>query len=331
VRGHAGADEGAFQMRLCLMIEGQEGVSWEQWMALAEVTERSGLEGLFRSDHYLSGSGRVGRGSSDAWTTLAAIAARTERIRLGTMVSPVTFRHPSVLASAANVVDHVSGGRVELGLGAGWYELEHRAFGFPFPPVGERMEMLEEQLEIVHRQWTEDELSFQGKHYQLDRCPALPKPVQKPRPPIVVGGGGKPRTVAAAARFAQEYNTTEADPAECAKIRRRLDEACQKAGRDPSSMTFSVMTTTIVGRDQAEVERRVKAAIEGWDDRPAADVLAENRDTDWIAGTVDEVVERLRGLRAAGVERVMLQHLDHADIEMVELLGSELVPRAATL
>jgi F420-dependent oxidoreductase-like protein len=319
-------------VRLCLMIEGQEGVSWEQWMALAEATERSGLEGLFRSDHYLSGNGRVGLGSSDAWTTLAAIAARTQRIRLGTMVSPATFRHPSVTASAANVVDHVSGGRVELGLGAGWYELEHQAFGFPFPPVGERMEMLEEQLEIVHRQWTEDEFSFRGKHYQLDRCQALPRSLQQPRPPIVVGGGGKPRTVAAAARFAQEYNTTEAEPAECARIRRRLDEACERSGRDPAGMTFSVMTTTVVGGDQAELERRVSAVGRLWgDDRPAAEVLAEKRDGEWIAGTVDEVVERLRGLREAGVERVMLQHLDHADVEMVDLLGTELAPRVAGL
>src|SRR5689334_17585970 len=134
------------------MIEGQEDVTWEDWVALAEACESSGLEGLFRSDHYLSGDGRIGRGSLDAWTTLAAIAARTERIRLGTMVSPATFRHPSVLANAALTVDHISGGRAELGLGAGWYELEHQAFGFAFPPLGERMEMLEEQLEIVHRQ-----------------------------------------------------------------------------------------------------------------------------------------------------------------------------------
>jgi F420-dependent oxidoreductase-like protein len=318
-------------MRLCLMVEGQEDVTWEQWVALADAAERSGLEGLFRSDHYLSGAGKLGRGSSDAWTLLAAIAARTERIRLGTMVSPVTFRHPSLVAMAANTVDHVSGGRVELGLGAGWYELEHGSFGFPFPPVGERMEMLEEQLEIVHRQWTEDEVSFHGRHYRLDGCQALPKPVQRPAPPIIVGGGGKPRTVAAAARFAQEYNTTESRPGECAKIRRRLDEACELAERDPASMTFSVMTTTVVGRDQQELERRVAAVARvEQEDGSAAELLAANRD-DWIAGTIDEVVDRLHGLREVGVERVMLQHLNHADIEMVELLGAELAPRVADL
>ena len=169
-------------MRLCLMVEGQEDVTWDQWLALAEATERTGLDGLFRSDHYLSGDGRVGRGSLDAWTTLAGIAAHTSRIRLGTMVSPATFRHPSVLGNSATTVDHISGGRVELGLGAGWYEMEHEAFGFPFPPLGTRMQMLAEQLEIITRQWTEDEFSFAGDALPLDRCPSLPRPVQQPPP-----------------------------------------------------------------------------------------------------------------------------------------------------
>jgi|tagenome__1003787_1003787.scaffolds.fasta_scaffold20987853_2 F420-dependent oxidoreductase-like protein len=316
-------------MRLCLMIEGQEDVTWDQWTALADAAERTGLEGLFRSDHYLSGGGKIGRGSSDAWTLLAAIAARTERLRLGTMVSPVTFRHPSLVAMAANTVDHVSAGRVELGLGAGWYELEHRSFGFPFPPLRVRMEMLEEQLEIVHRQWTEPEFSFHGAHYQLESCQALPKPVQQPRPPIIVGGGGKPRTVAAAARFGDEYNTTESRPSECARIRRRLDEACEAVGRDPASMVFSVMSTTAVGSDRAEAERRA-GAVAGVDPAEVRELLESKRD-DWIAGTVEEVVDRLAGLAEAGVERVMLQHLNHSDIEMVELLGEELRPRVAQL
>jgi alkanesulfonate monooxygenase SsuD/methylene tetrahydromethanopterin reductase-like flavin-dependent oxidoreductase (luciferase family) len=169
-------------MRLCLMIEGQEDVTWPDWVALAETCEAVGIEALFRSDHYLSGDGQIGRGSHDAWTTLAAIAARTSRLRLGTMVSPVTFRHPSLVANAVTTVDHISGGRVELGLGAGWYRLEHRSFGFPFPPMRERMDMLEEQLEIVTRQWTEQEFSFDGTHYQLENCQALPKPLQQPHP-----------------------------------------------------------------------------------------------------------------------------------------------------
>ena len=208
-------------MQICLMIEGQEDVTWEDWVALAETCEAVGIEALFRSDHYLSGDGKNGRGSHDAWTTLAAIAARTSTLRLGTMVSPATFRHPSVIGKSATTVDHVSGGRVDFGLGAGWYELEHQSYGFDFPPLRTRMQMLEEQLEIVVRQWTEDEFTFHGRHYTLDGCQALPKPVQRPHPPVIVGGGGKPRTVELAARFAQEYNIVSADPGECRAVEQR--------------------------------------------------------------------------------------------------------------
>ena len=305
------------------MIEGQEDVTWDDWVALASACERSGLEGLFRSDHYLSGDGRVGRGSLDAWTSLAAIAVHTERIRLGTMVSPVTFRHPSLLARAAVTVDHVSNGRAELGLGAGWYELEHDAFGFPFPPLRERMELLEEQLEIVRRQWSEDEFSFAGRHYQLDRAPALPKPVQA-RMPLIVGGEGKPRSVAAAARWADEYNAVFGDPAACGDLRRALDAACAEQGRDPAELVLSIMTTCLVGRDERELsERADRLAAIYWPDLSGAEVL-ERHGAEWIAGTVEQVAERLAGLEAAGVTRVMLQHLDHRDLDAVELIGREL-------
>src|SRR5215207_6584948 len=192
-------------VRLCLMVEGQNGVTWDQWLALADAAERSGLEGLFRSDHYTSMGDEPG--ALDAWATLAALAARTSRIRLGTMVSPVTFRHPSVLAKMVVTVDHVSGGRAELGLGAGWHEGEHRAYGFEFPPTPTRMERLAEQLELVTRSWTEDAVSFQGRHYRVQDLRALPKPVQRPRPTLLVGGGAGPKSLALAARFADEYNT----------------------------------------------------------------------------------------------------------------------------
>ena len=175
-------------MRICLMIEGQEGVTWDDWVALAGACEQSGLEGLFRSDHYASVFGVEGRGSLDAWATLTALAAYTERIRLGTMVSPATFRHPSELAKVACTADHVSGGRIELGLGSGWSETEHRAYGFPFYDMKTRLEIFAEQLEIIHRQWTEDSFSFSGAHYTLENCSALPRPVQRPRPPLIVGG-----------------------------------------------------------------------------------------------------------------------------------------------
>jgi F420-dependent oxidoreductase-like protein len=195
-------------MRVCLMIEGQEDVTWEQWLALAGACEEHGLEALFRSDHYGPLMGMPDRGSLDAWATLAGLAARTSRIRLGTLVSPATFRHPSVLAKMVVTADHISGGRVELGLGAGWHEGEHRAFGFEFPPTPVRMERLAEQLEIVSRTFTDDVFSFSGRHYHLQDLRALPKPVQRPRPTLLVGGAAGPRSLALAARWADEYNTT---------------------------------------------------------------------------------------------------------------------------
>jgi F420-dependent oxidoreductase-like protein len=306
-------------VRICLMVEGQEGVTWDEWRALAAACEEHGLEGLFRSDHYGSLSA-PGRGSLDAWATLAALAAETSRIRLGTMVSPATFRHPSELAKVVATVDHVSGGRVELGMGAGWNDEEHRRYGFPFPDLAVRLERFAEQLEIVHRSWTEDEFDFHGKHYTLAGCRALPKPLQDPHPRLIVGGAAKRGTLAPAARFADEYNTTFAGPAECLRRRRRWEEACERAGRDPGP--FSVMTGVVVGADRAELverARRVMARM-GRNGNPAA-FLEERRDAS-VVGTLDEVRERLAAYEEAGVARMLLQHLDHADLETVALLGS---------
>jgi F420-dependent oxidoreductase-like protein len=317
-------------MRLCLMVEGQEGVTWDEWLALGAACERSGLEGLFRSDHYLSVVGRRERSSLDALATLAALAASTERIRLGTLVSPVTFRHPSVLAKSATTIDHVSGGRVELGLGAGWNEEEHAAYGFEFPPLGTRMEVLEEQLEIVHRLWTEDSVTFVGRHYQLDDCPALPRPLQEPHPPLILGGTAKPRSVALAVRLADEYNTLIASIEDCRERRSALEEACGSAGRDPATLPLTLMATCVVGEDRARLFERVRGvlAVFGSGDEDPEAVLAERRER-WVAGTPDEVVERLGALAEAGVERVYLQHLVHGDTEMVDLIGEAVVPALA--
>jgi F420-dependent oxidoreductase-like protein len=317
-------------MRLALMVEGQEDVSWEQWLALARTCEESGVEALFRSDHYASVVGAAARGSLDAWATIAALAAVTEHLRLGTMVSPATFRHPSVLAKAAATADHVSGGRVELGLGTGWHEGEHRAYGFDFPDLATRLEVFAEQLELVHRQWTEDEVSFAGRHYRLEGCRALPKPVQEPHPPIVVGGRALRGTADPAARFADEYNTVFPPRSALGARRRRLVEACERAGRDPGTLRYSVMTRVVVGADRAELLERTRRslAVTGEETGPE-DALARNADV-WIAGTVDEVVVRMREYAQAGVERVYCQHLDHADVEMVRLLGREVAPAVAT-
>ena len=304
------------------MIEGQEGVYWEQWVALARACEESGLEGLFRSDHYQSVFDVSGRGSLDAWATLAGLAAVTERIRLGTMVSPATFRRPSVLARLVTTADHISGGRVELGLGAGWNVREHEAYGVPFPDLGERMELLEEQLEIVHRQWTEEEFSFEGRHYRLDRCRAEPKPLQRPHPPLIMGGAAGPRAARLAARWADEYNTTFATLEDCRERRARIVDACEQAGREP--IVFSLMTACVVGRDPREVldRARRRLAASGHDEDPIVLLGQEDK----LVGTVEEVVARLQEYERAGVERVFLQHLDHADVEMVRLIGAEILP-----
>jgi F420-dependent oxidoreductase-like protein len=306
-------------MRLCLMIEGQEDVTWEDWLALARACEEHGVETLFRSDHYLSVEGHTGRGSLDAWATINALAAVTTTLRLGTMVSPATFRHPSELAKAVTTADHVSGGRVELGMGTGWNEAEHAAYGFPFPPLGERMEMLEEQLQIVAGQWAGGPFSFQGRHYRLGELDALPKPVQRPRPPLIVGGSGGPRSLALAARYADGYNTIYKTAAELADLRRELDEACRREGREP--MPLSLMTGWLAGEDRAALVERA-GRLADWRGEPGGGekLLRELPDA-WLAGTIDELAGRLDELAEAGVERVMLQHLHHRDLDAVAEIG----------
>ena len=299
------------------MIEGQEGVTWDDWVALAQACERSGVEALFRSDHYSGFHGGDG-GSLDAWATLNALAALTEKLRLGTMVSPGTFRHPSVLARTAVTADHVSGGRITLGMGAGWHDREHEQFGFEFHGARWRVERFAEQLEIVHRQLNEDEpFDFHGEHYTLVGCDARPKPVQRPLP-LLVGGAAKPGTARPAARFASEYNTTFPTVEEARERRVRLDRFCAEVGRDPATLPLSMMTQCVIGSDRREVEERLGALVRPpW--KPEASLV----------GTVDEVAERLREYEAAGVTGVMCQHLLHRDLDMLELLGGELAPALA--
>ena len=303
------------------MVEGQEDVTWEQWVALARACEEHGLEGLFRSDHYLSVFTDPARGSLDAWATLAGLAAITQRIRLGTLVSPVTFRHPSVLAKQVTTVDHMSGGRVELGLGAGWHVPEHRAYGFDYPEDRVRMEMLAEQLEIVHRSWSEAPLTFEGRHYRVEGLHALPRPVQDPHPPLIVGGHGGRRSAALAARWSDEYNTISADPAECARLRAAVEDAWEAEGRDPATVRFSLMTGSVVGEDRAEVLDRARAVMATIRETGDPEAFLRGRADTWVVGTVDQARDRLDELEGAGVDRVMLQHLAPDDLGMVALLG----------
>jgi F420-dependent oxidoreductase-like protein len=301
------------------MIEGQEGVTWDDWVRLARLAEEHGLEGLFRSDHYTAIL-RPNAGALDAWATLAGLAAVTERIRLGTMVSPATFRHPSVLARMAVTVDHISGGRVEVGMGSGWYEREHLAHGFPFPSGKERFELFAEQVELVVRSWTEEGFDHDGPEYSLKDQLALPRPEQQPHPPLVLGGTVKRRFAALAARYADEVNTLGAPNGELRERKGRLDRACAEAGRDPATLGFSVMTACFLGESEEEVRERVArfAAIRGDGTDPEA-LVAERRDR-WLVGTVEQVAERIEELRELGVTRVLLQHLNHSDDAMIGLM-----------
>ncbi len=301
-------------MRVALMIEGQEDVSWDDWRALAAACEQHGVETLFRSDHYLSVFGHGERSSLDAWATINALAATTSSVGLGTLVSPATFRHPSELAKVVVTADHVSGGRVELGLGTGWFEAEHEAYEFPFPPLGERMRNMERQLELITHHWSDGI--------------AQPKPVQRPRPNLIVGGSGGPRSVRMAARFADEYNTLSKTAAECAALREQLDAACAEEGRDP--IPLSLMTTWLCGEDRAELlDRAARLAEWQGDDADPERFLAELSDVDHVTGTLEEGIDRLRELADAGVERVMLQHLLHRDLEAVEQIGRRVAPAVA--
>jgi F420-dependent oxidoreductase-like protein len=308
-------------VELCLMIEGQEGVTWPQWVALARACEEHGVPALFRSDHYLElGGDHPERGSLDAWTTLAALGAVTSTLRLGTLVSPATFRHPSVLAKAVATADHVSNGRVDLGLGAGWHAREHEAYGFAFPPPRERMDILEEQLQVVLGTWSDGPFTFDGEHYRLRDLDARPKPAQRPHPPIIVGGSAGPRSAALAARYADEYNTVFATPAEVRERREAVERACEAAGRQP--LPFSLMTGVLVGRDRGELEDRARrlSAVTGGD---AAPFLAQPP-SGWVVGTLEDAAAQLAALRDAGVARIMCQHLLHDDVDAVALIGREL-------
>ncbi len=312
-------------MDLCLMIEGQEGVSWAQWVALAQGCEEHGIPTLFRSDHYMNlDLQHPDRGSLDAWATLTALAAVTTKVRLGTMVSPATFRHPSELAKVVATADHVSGGRVELGLGAGWHEREHEAHGFPFADTRTRVDVLEEQLQIVLGTWTQAPFSFTGAHYTLKDLDAQPKPLQSPRPPLIMGGSAGPRSAALAARYADEYNTPFATLKDVATRKAAVTNACEAAGREP--LPFSIMTGFVVGADEAELHDR--AVRLGERIGSTADALLNDPPEAWIVGTTERAAEQLAALHDAGVHRVMCQNLLHDDLDVLALIA-ELAPGVA--
>jgi F420-dependent oxidoreductase-like protein len=312
-------------MDVCLMIEGQEGVTWPQWLALATACEEHGIPTLFRSDHYLNLDGQhPERGSLDAWGTINALAAATTTLRLGTLVSPASFRHPSVLAKLVVTADHVSGGRIDLGIGAGWHEREHAAYGFPFLPTKARIDVLEEQLQVLMGHWGEESFSFDGDYYVLSDLDAEPKPVQRPHPPVIMGGTAGPRSAALAARFADEYNTPFPPLADVAGRRGRVVEACERAGRDP--IPFSAMIGTVIGADAADLASRARRVAERTGTDPAE--LLREPPPGWVVATLDQAAEQFAAYRDAGLQRVMCQTLVHDDLDAVALVG-ELAPMLA--
>lgn len=307
-------------MELRIFTEPQQGATYDQILALALAAEEGGFGAFFRSDHYLKMGAVTGLpGPTDAWITLSALARDTNRIRLGTLLTAATFRYPGALAITVAQVDAMSGGRVELGLGAGWYEEEHAAYGIPFPPIDQRFEKLEEQLSIITGLWETEvgaTFDFSGKHYSLSKCPALPKPVQSPRPPIIVGGHGRKLTPRLAARFADEFNVPFDSYDVCKSQFERVSDACDAIARDPGSMIRSAALVVCCGQNSADVERR--ASNIGRD----VDELAANG----LAGLPAQIVEKIHVYGELGISRIYLQILDMNDLDHVGLIASEVLP-----
>lgn len=306
-------------MTFRIFIEPQQGAGYERVRRLAQCAERLGFDGFFSSDHYLKMSAVSGLpGPLDTWTTMAGLARDTSRLRLGSLVTPVTFRHPGPLAIAVAQIDDMSGGRVELGIGSGWFENEHRAYGLAFPPIGIRHRMLEEQLAIITGLWNTpvgETFSFDGTHYQVESSPALPKPRQQPRLPIIVGGKGPRRTPRLVATYADEFNVSFPPIDVFTHHRDLVRAACEVRGRDPDSLVYSCALVVCCGADEAEFERRARAI-----DRSPDELRLVG-----LAGLPGEVTERIAACRAAGVERFYLQTLDIDDLDHLELIATDVL------
>lgn len=323
-------------MRFALQIEPQQGMSYGDHVAIAKRAEANGLETLFRSDHYASFPGPSGKPTTDAWAVLAGLARDTERIGLGTLVSPVTFRHPGNFAKVVTTVDEMSGGRLEVGVGAGWNDLEHRQLGLPFPPIRDRADLLEDQLAILHGLWGEpDGWSYEGHATAISDALFRPRPVDVPgrprtpvggaRPRILVGGQGSSRSCRLAARYADEFNLSSASgPDKVRTVFAELDAACEAIGRDPSTITHSAMIGVLIGRNDAEMRDRLQTMIRTLGADADDDWWAE-REHRWITGTPEQARESVRAVAAAGVERVVLQDFLPWDLDMIDVMGEALL------
>jgi len=323
-------------MRFALMIESQQGLSYGDHVAIAKRCEANGIEALFRSDHYQSFPGPTGRPTTDAWTVMAGLARDTDRLGLGVLVSPVTYRHPGAFAKVVTTVDEMSGGRVEVGVGAGWHELEHRQLGLPFPDIGERADRLEDQLAVLHGLWGEpDGWSFDGRHVRIRDAQFHPKPVDVPgrprtkiggaRPRILVGGSGSPRSYRIAARYADEFNLSSSGPDRARAAYAAVDAACEAIGRDPATVARSTMAGVLIGRNEAEFNDRVARAVQSFGAGDDDDTWLSERLERWITGTPDRAREAVHRYAEAGVERIMLQDFLPWDLDMIDVIGEALI------
>jgi F420-dependent oxidoreductase-like protein len=319
-------------VRFALMIEPQQGMSYDEQLAIVRRAEAAGFEAFFRSDHYQSFPGETGNPTTDAWAVLAGLARDTQRIGIGALVSPVTFRRTGNLAKVITTVDEMSGGRVEFGLGAGWHDEEHAQLGLPFPPIEDRGDMLEESLQVLLGLWGEpDGWSFDGKHIQIRNSQFYPKPVDTPdrprlpngaaRPRLLIGGGGTPRSMRIAARFADEFNLSSSSPSVAKHKFEQLTAACEAIGRKPDTMVRSTMSGVLIGRDDAEVKRRQQDLLTAFGNVDAGEDWFHERTGRWIFGTRDEARAQVDRFAAAGVSRIMLQDFLPRDLEMVDQMA----------
>ncbi len=309
-------------MRFALMIEPQQGIDYGRQLGLAQRAEAAGFDTLYRADHYQSFPGPEGEPTSDAWAVIAGLVRDTSTIRYGTLVSPVTFRHPGNLAKLVATIDQTSGGRVELGLGVGWHEGEHRQYGFAFPDLTTRLELLEEQLIVINGLWQEkDGWSYAGRHYRVDGARFAPRPFQRPRPPLIIGTRGAAAPIRLAARHADELNLYYVTPAGARAAFERLDEACRAIGRDPGSVRRSVLLGTVVGSKPADATARLAEIRRVFEFAGSAAAWEAEWGDRWLHGTPDAVHAAVRDFAATGADRIIFQDFLFEDLDMVDLLG----------
>jgi alkanesulfonate monooxygenase SsuD/methylene tetrahydromethanopterin reductase-like flavin-dependent oxidoreductase (luciferase family) len=326
-------------MRFALMIEAQMGLSYADQLAIVRRAEAAGFEAFFRSDHYASFPGSSEQPSTDTWAVLAGLARETSTIRLGSLVSPVTFRHPGNFVKLVTTVDEMSGGRIEVGVGAGWNDDDHLPLGLDYPEIKERADLLEDQLALLHGLWEEAPgWEFDGHVVKVRNGALRPGPVQvagrpvgkngRVRPRIITGSEGSPRGYRIAARYSDEFNLSSSSPESAAQKQKDLDEACRAIGRDPTSLTRSTMAGALIGRDEAEVARRAEQLLESFGEQSSSGAAwLDARRSRWVLGTPDEARSMVKRYEDAGIERIMLQDFVPLDLEMIDLMAEELIGR----